>query len=183
MKLLEGWDNFYVILGSAAAGLIGLTFVVIALLSDARRANPAGIQGYITPTIVHFGTVLALAAYLSVPNQTVISLSVGLGISGIGTLIYTALIANNVRRFATQYAPLIEDWIWHVVLPGLDYAALVAMAFLIWYRMQLALYCTAAALALLLFIGIHNALDVAVSVTVQNQKDRDKKVEKSSGAN
>ena len=40
MKLLEGWDNFYVILGSAAAGLIGLTFVVIALLSDVRRANP-----------------------------------------------------------------------------------------------------------------------------------------------
>jgi hypothetical protein len=181
MKLLEGWDNFYVILGSAAAGLIGLTFVVIALLSDVRRANPAGMQGYITPTIVHFGTVFALAAYMSVPNQTVISLSLGLGISGIGTLIYTAVIANNVRRFATQYTPVIEDWIWHVILPALDYAALLAMAFLIWYRVRLTLYCTAAALALLLFIGIHNALDVAVSVTVQKQKDRDKKAERSSG--
>ena len=30
-ELPEGWDNFYVILESAAAGLIGLTFVVIAL--------------------------------------------------------------------------------------------------------------------------------------------------------
>jgi hypothetical protein len=181
MKLLEGWDNFYVILGSAAAGLIGLTFVVIALLSDARRANPAGMRGYITPTIVHFGTVFALAAYMSVPNQTVLSLSVGLAIGGIGTLIYTAVIANNVRRFATQYAPVIEDWVWHVILPTLDYAALLAMAFLIWYRPQLALYCIAAALTSLLFIGIHNALDVAVSVTVQEQKDHDKKVQKSSG--
>lgn len=175
MKLLEGWDNFYVILGSAAAGLIGLTFVVIALLSDARRANPAGVQGYITPTIVHFGTVFALSAYMSVPNQTVVSLSFGLGICGIGTLIYTGVIANNVRRFATQYAPVMEDWIWHVVLPAVDYVALIAMAFLIWYRVQLTLYCTASVLTLLLFIGIHNALDVAVSVTVQKQKDRDKK--------
>jgi hypothetical protein len=174
MKLLEGWDNFYVILGSAAAGLIGLTFVVIALLSDARRAHPAGMQGYITPTIVHFGTVFALAAYMSVPSQTVTSLSLGLGISGIGTLIYTAVIANNVRRFAIQYTPVIEDWIWHVILPALDYAVLAAMAFLIWYRVQLTLYCTAAALGSLLVIGIHNALDVAVSVTVQKQKDLDK---------
>ena len=181
MKLLEGWDNFYVILGSAAAGLIGLTFVVIALLSDARRANPAGMQGYITPTIVHFGTVFALAVYMSVPKQTVLSLSVGLAISGIGTLIYTAVIANNIRRFAADYAPVIEDWVWHVILPTFDYAALLATAFLIWYRLQLALYCIAAALALLLFIGIHNALDVAVSVTVQKQKDHDKKAQKSSG--
>jgi hypothetical protein len=174
MKILEGWDNFYVILGSASAGLIGLTFVVIALLSDARRTNPAGMQGYITPTIVHFGTVLAVAAYMSVPRQTILSLSAGLAIVGVGTLVYTAEIANNVRRFATQYEPVVEDWVWHVILPTIDYATLLAAAFLIWYRLQLALYCAAAALTFLLFIGIHNAFDVAVSVTVQKQKDDNK---------
>jgi hypothetical protein len=183
MKILEGWDSFYVILASAAAGLIGLTFVVIALLSDVRRVNPAGMQGYITPTIVHFGIVFGLAAYMSVPNQTVLSLSVGIAIIGIGTLVYTAVIANNVRRFATDYAPVIEDWVWHVILPTFNYAALLATAFLIWYRLQLALYCIAAALTLLLFIGIHNALDVAVSVTVQKQKDNSKKNQKSPDAN
>jgi hypothetical protein len=183
MKILEGWDNFYVILGSAAAGLIGLTFVVIALLSDARRANPAGMQGYITPTIVHFGTVLALAAYMSVPHQTILSLSAGLAICGIGTVIYTAVIANNVRRFATEYVPVVQDWVWHVILPTFDYATLLATAFLIWYRLQLALYCVAAALTLLLFIGIHNAFDVAVSVTMQKQKDNNKRVQKSSETN
>ena len=29
-SLLAGWENFYVITGSAAGGLTGLTFVVIA---------------------------------------------------------------------------------------------------------------------------------------------------------
>jgi hypothetical protein len=171
MKLLEGWDNFYVILGSAAASLIGLTFVVIALLSDMRRATSAGLQGYITPTIVHFGCVLSFAAYLSVPAQTVRSLSIGLAIGGVGTLIYTAAIAKNVRRFATEYAPVLEDWVWHVILPTLSYAALCVMALLIRNRLQLSLYGVAAALSSLLVIGIHNALDVAVSVTVNKRKD------------
>ena len=38
-SLLADWANFYVITGSAAAGLTGLTFVVIALASDAQRAH------------------------------------------------------------------------------------------------------------------------------------------------
>jgi len=56
MKLLRDGTTF-TCSRVGRAGLIGLTFVVIALLSDARRANPAGMQGYITRTIVHFGTV------------------------------------------------------------------------------------------------------------------------------
>jgi hypothetical protein len=28
-SLLQGWDNFYVIAGSSAAGLTGLTFIVL----------------------------------------------------------------------------------------------------------------------------------------------------------
>ncbi len=154
MKLLEGWDNFYVILGSAAAALIGLTFVVIALLSDTRRANPAGLQGYITPTIVHFGCVLVVALYLSVPGQTRRSLCIGLALAGTGTLIYSAAIAFNVRRFAEHYSPVLEDWVWHVILPTIAYATLLGVALLLWYRLQPSLYGLAAALTLLLVIGL-----------------------------
>jgi hypothetical protein len=181
MNLLAGWENFYVILGSAAAALIGLTFVIIALLSDSRRAHPAGMQVYITPTIVHFGTVLALAAFMSVPRQTVLSVSAGLGVCGFGATLYTVVIANNMRRFSIRYVPVREDWIWHVFLPAFDYATLLAVAFLIWYRLQAALYCIAAALTLLLFIGIHNAFDVAVSVTVQKQTAGPERVDDSPG--
>ncbi len=177
MSLLEGWDNFYVILGSAAAGLMGLTFVVIALLSDMSRATPTGTSGYITPTIVHFGTVLALSAFLSVPHQNLTSLSLGLGVTGMGTLIYTGVIVLNIRRFASNYAPVLEDWIWHAILPTAVYGSLFAMAFFIWRRPQQTTYGIAASLTLLLFIGIHNAWDVAVSVTVQKKKDDPNKTE------
>jgi hypothetical protein len=171
MSLLEGWDNFYVILGSAAAGLMGLTFVVVTLLSDARRGNPAGVNAYIAPTIVHFGTVLAMACFLSVPGQSPVGISLGFGAVGIGTMAYTVVIAKNMRSFASDYTPVAEDWIWHAILPFLAYGSLLAVAFCIWHRPRETLYGIAAALTLLLFVGIHNAWDVAVSVTMQKQKE------------
>ncbi len=174
MPILEGWDNFYVILGSAAAGLLGLTFVVIALLSDARRANAAGLSGYITPTIVHFGTVLGLACFLSVPRQNVLSLSIGFGSVALALLIYTGVIAASMRRFAKDYVPVPEDWIWHVLLPAFVYGTLLAMAFLLWRQPRQSMYGIASSLVLLLFVGIHNSWDVAVSVTMQKKKDEEK---------
>lgn len=172
MALLEGWDNFYVILGSAAAGLMGLTFVVIALISDVRRANPAGTSAYITPTIVHFGTVLALCCYMSAPHQSAMSLSLAFGATAIGTLGYSVIVTVNIRRFASSYTPVLEDWVWHVTLPILAYGSMLAMAVLIWHHAQGSLYGIAAALLLLLFIGIHNAWDVAVSVTLQKRNEQ-----------
>jgi len=174
---LEGWDNFYVILGSAAAGLLGLTFVVIALISEAQRGTSAGTSGYITPTVVHFGTVLGLSCFLSVPRQNVTSLSIGFGAAAIGLLIYTGVITSNVRRFAKNYVPVLEDWIWHVLLPAIVYCTMLAMAFLVWRQPRQSMYGIAAALTLLLFVGIHNSWDVAVSITMQKRKDEERKRE------
>jgi len=178
---LEGWDNFYVMLGTAAAGLLGLTFVVIALLSEAPRATSAGTSGYITPTVVHFGTVLGLSCFLSVPRQSVASLSLGFGAVAIGLLIYTGVITANMRRFSASYVPVLEDWIWHLLLPFIVYGTLLAMAFLLWRRPRPAMYGIASALTLLLFVGIHNSWDVAVSVTMQRKKDEERRREDKRG--
>src|SRR5271156_6474463 len=107
---LADWANFYVIPGSAAAGLTGLTFVVIALAREARRVDPVGLNTFITPTIVHFGTVLALAAFMCVPHQTTFSMALGLGAAGIGGLAYTGWITANVHHKLGKYVPVWEDW-------------------------------------------------------------------------
>jgi hypothetical protein len=168
---LEGWENFYVITGSSAAGLTGLTFVVIALAADSKRVNHRGLRAYVTPTIVHFGAVLALSGYLSMPHQGLLTLSLGLGALGAAGLIYVAFIAASIGRISKDYVPVREDWIWNVILPALVYAALAAIALLEWRSAEACMYGVAAVSMLLMFIGIHNAWDIAVWNTVRKQDD------------
>ena len=170
-SLLAGWENFYVITGSCAGGLTGITFVVIALIRDVQSVRPTGLRAFVTPTIVHFGGVLALSAYLSMPRQGVMSLSVGFGVAGLAGLIYGGVIAANMRRQGSEYVPVHEDWIWNVALPTLVYGGLLVMAFLVWRKPVQTLYGVAAASLLLLFIGIRNAWDIAVWMTVKQQRE------------
>jgi hypothetical protein len=163
---LAGWDNFYVIVGSSAGGLTGLTFVVIALVSDATRVVSKGLKLFVTPTIVHFAAVLALSAFMSVPHQGLLSLSAGLAVGGVAGLAYSGFIAASIRGMGSTYVPVLEDWLGHVFLPGLAYACLIAGAILIWRWPGSALCGVAAASLLLLFVGIHNAWDIAVWTTL-----------------
>jgi hypothetical protein len=160
---LAGWENFYVIVGSSAGGLTGITFVVVALIRDAAGGvRPTGLGVFVTPTIVHFGGVLALAAYLSMPHQGLWSLSAGFGAIGLAGLIYGGVIGAGMRRHRGEYVPVREDWMWNVILPTLVYGCLLAMAFLVWRRPAQTLYGVASLTLMLLFIGIRNAWDIAV---------------------
>lgn len=168
---LAGWENFYVIAGSSAAGLTGLTFIVITLAAEAHRVNAKGLRTFITPTIVHFAAVLGAAAFLSMPRQGVLSLSVGCGIAGALGLIYIGLIAVDIRRIGSVYVPVREDWIWNVILPAVAYGSLLAVALLIWCSPAPSMYALAAALVLLMLVGIHNAWDIAVWNSLRRQDD------------
>jgi hypothetical protein len=179
MAVIQGWDNYYVIVGSSAAGLTGLTFVVIALAADARRMSAVGLRAFVTPTIVYFCTVLGLSAYLSMPAQNPWSLGVGLGVVGAGGVLYAITSGVSMRRLDGRYVPVLEDWLWHVIFPGIVYAGLLLGAVLLHSSPALALYTIAALLLILLFIGIHNAWDVAAAISLRptdEAKQQDEKV-------
>jgi len=174
---LEAWANYYVIVGSSAGGLTGLTFVVIALVADAHAVRLTGLRAFITPTIVHFGSALVLSALMNVPGQNVTSLGICLGAFGLGGLVYSAGTARQVYR-STTYTPVAEDWIWNAILPTLTYAVLLIAGLIASVHMPTSLYLAAAASMMLLIIGIHNAWDIAVWFTAERpgaQGQEDKK--------
>jgi hypothetical protein len=109
---------------------------------------------------------------LSVPRQTATSLAVGLGAAGVVGLAYSALVTASMRRIGHVYVPVAEDWIWHVILPIAAYAGLLVLALLTRRRLEPCLYGVASLSVGLLFIGIHNAWDVAVSISTQLQEAR-----------
>src|ERR1700760_414479 len=103
MTPLSEWQNFYVIVGSAAGGLTGLQCVVMALIADmpAIDQESQAISVFSTPSIVNFGVVLLLAAVLVMPWHGVKPVSITWGVAGAGGIIYPAVTG---WRFSRQRA-------------------------------------------------------------------------------
>lgn len=159
---LSEWETFNVIVGSSAAALTGLMFVVIALRAESRsRAGAGGVRAFGTPTVVHFCAVLLLAAVESMPHHTATTLGTSLGAIGAAGLAFSLWVLLEARR-QTDYAPVLSDWAWHVVLPLAAYAALLIAGVVLGRATAPALDAVAAAALLLLFVGIHNAWDSAI---------------------
>ncbi|HEX9139470.1 MAG TPA: hypothetical protein VF848_06760 [Steroidobacteraceae bacterium] len=162
---LNAWGNFYVIVGSAAAGLTGLTFVVIALAAELPVAQPvrySGLRTYMTPTIVHFGSVLWIAALLNVPGHTPVSVAVCMASSGLVGMLYSLTTAHRMHRGRVDYRPFLSDWVWNAVMPFGTYLALAVAGAKTYLDPGLALYGIGAAALVLLVIGIHNVWDLAL---------------------
>jgi len=158
MSPLATWQNFYVIIGTAAATLTGLLFVVITLIAGVRvrvSSPSSGIAVFSTPNVVHFGAAL-------------------LGLAGLGGATYVIIVLRRARR-QTDYEPVLEDWLWHTVLPLVSYTGLVVAALLLPIHPAPTLFVIAAATVLLLFIGIHNAWDNVTYVAIELSQPENKR--------
>jgi hypothetical protein len=163
MTALDGWENFYVIVGSSAGALIGLQFVVMTLLADMPMAHSDAQAGeaFGTPNVVHFGVVLLLSAIVSAPWQSITIVAILWGLMGVIGVIYAIIVARRMR-LQKVYQPVFEDHLFHVLLPLLAYAMLAGSAVAAYWHARCALFIVGAAVLLLLFIGIHNAWDTVL---------------------
>jgi hypothetical protein len=171
MTALTEWQSFYEIVGSSAGALIGLQFVVLALVSNIPRTPELVKAGkaFITPTIVHFSTVLLLAAAICAPWHCYLPLAAIWGAIGLAGVIYSLLVLRRMKRQAA-YEPEFVDWLYYAALPLLAYAVLISAAILIPQQPSMSLFLVAGATLLLLLTGIHNAWDnVVYHVFTNNQ--------------
>ena|SRR5947208_6649230 len=162
MPELIPWNNFYVIVGSSAGALIGLQFVVVALIADVprARADAQASAAFSTPSVVHFAVVLLLSATTVAPWQGVAGIRGFWGLVGIGGIFYSVIVLTRMRK-QTAYKPVFEDWLFHSILPFLAYASLLGAALVVPSANRTGLFMAGAVALLLLFVGIHNAWDTA----------------------
>jgi hypothetical protein len=159
MSELAKWDNFYIIVGSAAGALIGLQFVVLTLIAERPPAGAADAgAAFGSPTIVHFGVALFLSAMLHAPWETITISAALWGLLGFGGVAYTLIVSRRMRKQAA-YQPVLEDWLFHVALPLVAYGVLAGTWFEAAGHLRSALFGVGGGALLLLFVGIHNAWD------------------------
>ncbi len=159
---LGGWEDFYLIVGSAAAALTGLQFVVITLVSEAQsRSTSTGALGaFATPTIVHFCAALFVSVVMCAPWPRLSEPAFVIGAGGVVGLIYAGIVVLRATR-QTAYQMVAEDWIWHVTLPLAAYGVQLVAGFLLSRATVVAAFAIAASSLLLVYIGIHNAWDTS----------------------
>ena len=182
MLLLDTWQNFYVMVGTAAATLTGLMFVVLTLIAQLQAqiqipSSRSHITVFTTSNVVHFGAVLLAAGILIAPWPALWPACLLLGLAGLVGVTFM-LIVLWLARHRLDYQPVLSDWLWYTALPLVSYAALVVAAIVLPGHPVPALFVIAGVTMLLLFIGIRNAWDVVTYTAFERSQPQDDKLGK-----
>jgi hypothetical protein len=162
---LQDWRDFYVMIGTASGAIVGASFIVASLASGLKD-RALGIRGFITPTTYHLASVLVSSAILSVPKIDALAAALLLGSGGIAGAAYSIIVVARIWKMPLDFA----DWMFYALLPLVAYMALPAAAAMILLDTGSPLYLLAAALILLLIVGMRNAWDMA-SFLILRQRD------------
>lgn len=169
MPLLSDWQNFYMIMGAAAATLTGLMFVVTTLITGLERhveILDAGVSAFNTPTVAHFCAVLLMAGILSMPWPAFTQVSLFLGLVGLAGALYLIIVMRRMRRIPGYRTPL-KDWLWYMALPLIAYIVLIIAAIALPADPAPILYIPGAVMFALLFLGIRNAWDLVTFLAIE----------------
>ncbi len=164
---LAAWESFYVIVGSSAGALTGLQFVVLTLVAESGMLSTSGeaLSAFASPNVLHFCLALLVSAIFSAPWHGLGGPAIAVALCGVGGLIYSIAVLRRALH-QRDYRAVLEDWIWHAVLPMLAYGALILAGILL-PGSHGALFVVGGATLLLMFIGIHNAWDTVTYVVLE----------------
>ena len=159
--MFEGWDNYYLMVGSSAGALIGLMFVVVTLTAGRDRAEvDRGKHLYTSPIVWHLSVILALSGAAAVPGIS--ARFFGFTTMGLAVLGFAWGIRSSVGIARRPGAPDSAgfDMFWYGVAPaivyvGLGIAALGLLSGKTWGTTGIA-----ASLMALLLVSIHAEWDL-----------------------
>jgi hypothetical protein len=177
LHAIEAWTSFYVILGSSAGALTGLQFVVAALVADTHNSSgfSSTSSAFATPTVVHFSVVLVLSGIFAAPWAAAGVPMILIGSGGVAGALYSGIVGRRARR-QKQYLPVLEDWLFHVCIPGTAYLTMAVAALVSRAHIEGALFAVGGSALLLLIVGIHNAWDT-VTYIVATRTGPEQKIE------
>ena len=158
--LIAPWHDFFVLLGTAAATLIGAMFVVVSIgIGILSRDRSVAIQVFLTTTVVHLSTVFFGCALTMVPVLTPRWQAIIAGVAGLVGVGYSVQVIWGFRQ---HRGTVLSDWFWYAIFPLAAYAVLAGAAGLGLYDTAVGLDVFAGVLTVLLVAGIRNAWDMLV---------------------
>lgn len=159
--MFEGWGEFYLLAGSAAAVLIGLLFVVVTLMQDRTRSSVlSGARLYMGPIVLHVSFVLVLSAAALVPGIGAERFAAVAGAVALWGLVRGLFVVFGIRRLGGEDKPHWTDVWFYGAIPSALYLLLLAAAFACWRELAWGPEATAALITALLLVTIRNEWDL-----------------------
>jgi len=159
--MFEGWGEYYLMIGSAGAVLIGLLFVVVTLTSEQERSTMLiGTSLYMSPIVLHCALVLVVSAAALAPvleHAEVGLLCAAVAVIGIVT---SVRVTRGILRGPMSPPPHWSDVWCYGVAPGICYLALAAVSEGLLTQAGWSALILAATMLAILLVCIRNAWDL-----------------------
>jgi len=168
VESLARWHDFYALIGTASATLVGLTFVTASIGAGFFSAGrKIGMQSFLSPTIVHFTAILIvclIAIAPSGPGNSIGFLLFCVGLAGLGYCgwIWLRMITHGLFAMIDM-----ADRLWYTLLPTAGYLLVAVAAIGMLLRIKLGPEVLALGVTLLLLAGLRNAWDMTVFIIQQ----------------
>ena len=167
--MFQGWDSFFLLVGGAGGGLIGLLFVVVSLVrGPGERRNLRASSIYMTPSVFHLAAVLVLSAVADapLPPPVIGAVIATAALVGAGFSLRTVTVLGPDRSF--QPSHWTDIWCYGL-LPLAACAPLAGAATAVWLAPAWAAPSLATALVALLLIAIRNAWDLVTWLSARGE--------------
>ena len=164
-QTLRDWQTFYFLVGGAAGGLVGLTFVAITVGSGfltGQQNNVAGLRTFINPSLLHFIYVLVTAAVLVIPTLTQLQLGILLVLAGLFSSVRAITTVPFIWQQYKKQIVDIHDWTWYFIAPLISYLIYAGAGLGLLLGTPRVLNVLAWASLLLLVAGIRNTWDMVL---------------------
>jgi hypothetical protein len=160
---LEPWHEFYTLLGTASATMVGLLFVAASVgpgvFSFDRRAP---LRVFLSASVVNFGLILAASLLMLAPLRSWIVLGAAIVVCGLFGLTHSLLAWRDTLHDGLIKAIDFEDRTWYLAMPILGYLGLAGSGIAAAGGWNAACASLAVAMGVLLATGIHNAWDITI---------------------
>ena len=158
---MRGWSDYFFMVGSAAAALIGLMFVVVTLTAGRDRSElEPGKKLYTTPIVWHLCVVVVLSGAAVAPDVPSRWLGIGTLTMGVIGVAYSAYLTIGILRAQLASSFSGYDAFWYGAAPGLLYGGVAGSGLAMLQGLPWAVDAFAALVMGLLLVSIHNEWDL-----------------------
>src|ERR1700684_475859 len=104
-EIFRPWHDFYLLVATVSATLIGAMFVVASIGSNTLTPkHEAGIRAFLTPTVIHLSAIVLAGAMATLPFLSWRTMEIALAGGGMAGLVYSLVTGwrilhrDNIER-------------------------------------------------------------------------------------